>query len=96
MSGPSVAWVESVEAIGRMAGVKPLPSEMVTVENDDWKLTINLTNKQQCDLAPYDVLIEGKKYFAFGILAPSGGMVGGMSEDQLIDEMRHVDGSVVG
>lgn len=93
-AGPSVAWYEAVKAIGRMANVQPLPKEVLTVENDDWKLTINLTgcahNMGDHDLGRFEILTEGKKYLSFGILSPSGGMIGGMSEDQFIGEMQRL------
>lgn len=94
MSGPAIAWVEAVNAIGRFVQTKPLPNEMIVIETDDWKLTLNNTDSAQSigdnELGRFEVLAEGKEYFVFAIVAPSGGMIGGMSEDDFTEEMKRI------
>lgn len=90
--GPAEAWYEAINAISRMINVQPLPKEVLVAENDDWKLTINLTSDaikvEQSELRRFEILAEGKKYLCFCILGPGGGIVGGMPEDQFIAEMK--------
>jgi len=91
--GPAIAWVEAVGAVARLVGEVPLPRKMITVENGDWKLTLNNSGELHAladgtELDKYDCLAEGKIYFSFAIVSPAGGCIGGMPEDQFIAEMK--------
>lgn len=93
-SGPSEAWFEAVHAVGRITGQTPLPKGLVVAENDDWKLSLNNSGEpldlDGVDLGKFECFVEGKKYIVFGVVAPSGGMIGGMPEDQFIAEMQAI------
>lgn len=94
----SEAFYHAVRAIVHLLNVKKLPDGLSTVETDNWKLTINASMKPlpmadgKQDLGPFEVFVEGKKYLVFGVLAPSGGMIGGMREDKLLEELIELAG----
>ena len=88
MSGPAIAWVLAVVAIGHATGKKPLPREAVSARVGDWSLTINNTNAEVDDLEPFDVRAENEVYLAIAVLGPAGGMIGGCREDAFIEDMK--------
>lgn len=96
---PAAAWFEALNVIARLTGQTPLPKEVLTVENDDWKLTLNNSKAahllQHGALGPFEIFVEGKKYLVFGVLAPFGGMLGGIAEDQFIAEMQAISPETV-
>jgi hypothetical protein len=90
--GISEAFTVAVEAIAKIAGVKPLPSGVTSVEAGDWTLTINASKDEvrhgEMDLAPYTVFANNKVYLAFALISPIDGAIGGMPESEFIDQMR--------
>lgn len=98
MSGVSIAFVMAVDVIAQTLGTTPLPPGINTAECGDWKLTINNSREQAAHgdrtLDPWDLFVENTKYLAFGILSPAGGMIGGLSEADFIQEMEALGAKV--
>ena len=93
--GISEAFVAAVEAVGRLAGIKPLPKGLTTVASQDWTLTINTMSgpllHEGSEVPPFTVLAVHKRYLIICMLAPDGGMIGGgMSEAEFIADMKAI------
>lgn len=96
--GVSVAFVMAVDVIAQTIGQTPLPPGLNTAEAGDWVLTVNNSREPATfggqELQPWDMFAENKRYLAFGIFNPVGGMIGGMSEDQFIADMKALGAKV--
>lgn len=97
--GVSIAFVMAVDVIAQTIGQAPLPTGLNTAEAGDWKLTVNNSRETvkfgEHELQPFDMFAENKRYLAFGIFGPAGGMIGGMPEDQFIADMRSLGAKVL-
>lgn len=98
MSGVSIAFVMAVDVIARTFGQTPLPPGLSTAEAGDWELTVNNSPEPatygEQELQPWDMFARNKRYLAFGIFSPVGGVIGGMPEDQFIADMEALGAKV--
>jgi hypothetical protein len=94
--GVARAFVTGVEFIVAALGPdhpKPLKGVFVG-ERGDWKLTINASPEpakpewMNSTLMPWTIFAENTRYLVFGVFAPDGGMVGGMTEADFIAEIE--------
>lgn len=91
--GISEAFVAAVEAVGRLAGVKPLPKGLTTVDGGDWSLTINTTPAplvhDGSEVPGFTVVATHNQFLVICVLAPDGGVIGGgMTEAGFIADMK--------
>lgn len=90
--GISISFVMAVDVIASTVGKSPLPPGLTTAEAGDWVLTINnsgeVAEHNGHDLEPWGLFAHNKRYLVFGIMSPIGGMIGGMSEAEFIEQMR--------
>jgi hypothetical protein len=93
--GLSLAYLSAVDVIAKAIGKAPLPAGISTAEAGDWVLSINNGREPVMhdgnELGPWELFAESKKYLVFGIMNPVSGMLGGISEDMFIDEMKALD-----
>ena len=87
MSGPSLAWALAAIAVGHSLGVKPLPPGISEAKVGHWNLKLNNGKSVADGVEPFGISLASDEYLAFGALHPSGGMIGGYTEDRLIDEL---------
>lgn len=63
-----------------------------TVERGEWTLTVNASKepaeREGVAIGPYNIVAENKVFFALAMFDPTGGMVGGITEDEFIRQMR--------
>lgn len=98
MEGVSIAYVAAVDLIAKTLDQTPLPSGINTAEAGDWVLTIN-NGREPVEhngnaLGPWELFAENKVYLVFGIISPIGGMIGGMTEGEFIDQMKALGAEV--
>ncbi|WP_034157901.1 hypothetical protein [Sphingomonas sp. ERG5] len=94
--GVSAAFVAGLDFIVAVYGADcPLPLRgLVTAEAGDWKLTINASDEAKSidgrrdPLEPFTIIAENTRYFAFGVICPGGGLIGGMSEAEFIEQIE--------
>lgn len=88
----SEAYFLAVSAIGDQVG-KPLPKGINRATVGDWKLTLNASLEpvkldDTTTLPAFELLAENTVYVAFATFGPYGGMIGGMTEDRFIADMK--------
>jgi hypothetical protein len=93
MSGVSEAFYEAVCAVGRELGVKPLPNGLNTAQIGSWTVHLNTSSEpvhvsDGAEVAPYNISATNNEYLAVAAFGPDGGMIGGYTEAQFIDDMR--------
>ncbi len=88
MSGISIAWLTACLAISQQLGEKPLAAGIREATIGDWLLRINNSAEQQDELEPFEVELKHQRYCAMGLLSPSAGLMGGISEDQFLADMK--------
>lgn len=91
MSGPCLAWAIASVAIGHVNGTKPMPPGLNTARVGDWELAVNAGREpvqhDGREMTAFELSCANTEYLAFGAFHPSGGMIGGYSEDQFIKDM---------
>lgn len=98
MSGPAIAYVAAVTALSTVIPERPLPAGINRGQVGDWSITLNASREpikvdgQPDPLGPWTLFAENSKYFAFAIMDPTGGMTGGISEDEFIADMQRLGG----
>lgn len=94
MTGPSEAWALAAIAIGQALNIKPLPSGLNTAEVGDWSLTMNNSKDAIDNIGPFEIKGQNNEYVAVAILAPSGGMLAGYTENKFIADMKAAGASL--
>lgn len=87
MDGISLVWSLCVALVAHQHG-KPLPKKVLTATADHWSVTLNSTNVASGDLPPFGVRVESTRFLIIGVLDPFGGVIGGCSEDVLIEDLK--------
>ncbi len=92
MNGVLEAFYAAVQAMATVIST-PFPKGINRATVGDWDLTLNTADEpMQADgiddpVKPFEVYATNNKYLAFAILGPSGGAVGGMTEDEFIADL---------
>jgi len=90
--GLSTAWVLATSVIAHVTGHTPLPRDIVTAVAGHWTLTVNNSTENAYHdgypLGRFEVRCTSDKFLAFGTFGPAGGLIGGYSEAQFIEDMK--------
>jgi len=86
--GISEAFYEAVCAVGKAIGKKPLPVGLNEADVNGWHLTLNSSADIIGDHEPFTVIAQHQEYIGVAVFDPAGGIIGGISEDQFVADMR--------
>lgn len=92
MSDVSEAFYVAVQAIASVIPA-PLPVGISQATVGDWSLTINTADEPvaidgiEKPILPFEIYAKNNKYLAFAVIGPSGGAIGGMTEEQFIADL---------
>lgn len=84
----SEAFAEAMGAIGNVAASLPLPAGLSSHSIGDWYLTVNNGKEPIDDVPPFHIKAQNIVFLAAGLIGPSGGLIGGYSEEQFIADMK--------
>lgn len=102
---PALSWYLAAQAIGCELDQIPLPPGINEAVVGDWLLVANNSKLElvytrvglgEIELPAFEIYCEHQIRLSFGLLAPTGGLIGGYTEDQFIEDMvKHLPAEII-